>query len=253
MPPAAKTTATNHANLAAALAAFQAEMPVVNKGKTATIPNKNGGRGYSYSYADLADVTRQVAPLLAKHGLAFTAHPRAVDGGMYELAATLMHDGTDPDDFITGSLPLFGRTNQEIGSAITYARRYLLGCLTGVVTDDDEDGTIATGAMERTGHERPAPAATKSADEMLAEALATTTLDELRAVWEKYSFGGAPQEFQDRVNDHGMALRERANAAMAGAMKVNDAAEAAGPNPADDGHTPANTADRDPATDGSER
>ena len=44
---------------------------------------------------------------------------------------------------VQGRWPINGRTPQEIGSAITYARRYLLGCLTGVVTDDDDDGHIA--------------------------------------------------------------------------------------------------------------
>lgn len=242
MPPAAKT-APVHPNLAAALAAFQAEMPVVNKGKTANIPNKSGGPGYKYSYADLADVTKQVAPLLAKHGLAFTCHPRASENG-YELAATLLHDGGDPEDFITGALPLFGRTSQEIGSAITYARRYLLGCLTGIVTDDDEDGNIATQTTQRTRHERPAPAPAtqqKTPDDMLAEALATTTVDDLRALWDKYNFSGAPQEFQDRVNTHAMSLRERANAQMEASMKVDTPA----PTDADD-------AGRDPAADGSE-
>ena len=38
-----------------------------------------------------------------------------------------------------------------MGSSLTYGRRYLLGCLTGIVTDDDEDGQIAT------QEERPAP------------------------------------------------------------------------------------------------
>jgi len=37
---------TEHPNLAAALSAFQAEMPVVPKGKTAKVPTKAGG---SYS------------------------------------------------------------------------------------------------------------------------------------------------------------------------------------------------------------
>jgi hypothetical protein len=137
-------TPPSHSNLAAALAAFQAQMPTVHKGKTAVVKTKAGGE-YRYQYADLADVTRAAMPLLARHGLSFTAHPARTERGDYELHGTLLHTttarGATPP--ITGSLPLYGNTAQELGSSITYARRYLLGCLTGIVTDDDEDGNVA--------------------------------------------------------------------------------------------------------------
>lgn len=246
--PAAKATGPAHSTIAGALAAFQAEMPVVNKGKSANIPNKSGGPGYRYSYADLADVTKQIAPLLAKHGLAFTAHPRAAENG-YELAATLMHDGSDQT--IEGALPLFGRTSQEIGSAITYARRYLLGCLTGVVTDDDEDGNIAAQAPQRTRHERPAPAPRapqapqKTPDTMLDEVLATTTVDEARRLWDLYNFKNAPEEYRDHANTHIMMLAEQAQTRVQESMKVNDDA------PADD-DPPEAAADDGPAADRSD-
>ena len=42
-----------------------------------------------------------------------------------------------------------GHTPQEVGSAITYARRYLFGCLTGIVTDEDDDGAQAQSAARR--------------------------------------------------------------------------------------------------------
>ena len=137
MPAAAKTDPP--ANLAAALVALQAELPVVQKSKTANVPTKTGG-SYRYTYADLADVTAAVVPLLVKHGLSFTCRPRIVTGGngapFYELAGVLLHTSGEQ---IEGALPLHGNGPQDIGGAITYARRYLLGCLTGVVTDDDAD------------------------------------------------------------------------------------------------------------------
>lgn len=127
--------------LATALAKFQAEAPVVAKGKTAKIETQ-GGRSYSYSYADLADVSVAVMPILAKHGLAFTALPRA---GI--LTGMLVHTSGQR---LTGEWPITGRTPQEIGSSLTYGRRYLLGCLTGVVTDDDDDGQLAERHAKRT-------------------------------------------------------------------------------------------------------
>jgi hypothetical protein len=138
-------------NLASALVAFQGDMPTVHKGKTATVPTKTGG-SYRYTYADLADVSAAATPLLVRHGLAFTCRPRAVDGGSYELVGVLTHTSGEEKE---GSLPIFGRSAQEIGSSITYGRRYLLGCLTGIVTDDDEDGQVATQTQERTQRQPP--------------------------------------------------------------------------------------------------
>ena len=133
---------TDHPTLAAALAAVQSALPVVHKGKTASIRSDKGS--YGYSYADLSDVTAVIMPLLAKHGLSFSCTPRTVgERGGYELAGLLLHTSGDR---IEGALPLTGGTPQQLGSSITYMRRYLLGCMTGVVTDDDDDARAATEA-----------------------------------------------------------------------------------------------------------
>ena len=141
------------ANLATALAAFQAEMPTVPKAHTAKVPTKSGG-SYSYTYAGLADVTEAAMPLLAKHGLSFSACPRLSERG-YELCGTLLHGSGEK---LEGALPIAGNTPQEMGSSLTYMRRYLLGCMTGLVTDDDDDGQLAQNAKPA----RKAPA--KKAD-----------------------------------------------------------------------------------------
>lgn len=125
--------------IAKALSALQAEMPVVPKGQKATVPTKSGGN-YTYTYANLADVTEVAYPLLAKHGLSFSCVPTTHTDGTATIGGLLLHTSGES---LAASLPLFGRTAQEIGSALTYARRYLLGCLTGLVTDDDDDGSLA--------------------------------------------------------------------------------------------------------------
>lgn len=137
-------TSESLGSIAQALAAMQAEMPVIPKAQRAKVDMKGGG-SYSYTYASLHDVTRVMYPLLAKHGLAFTCAPQVRPDGTGTIDGYLIHDSGET---ITSSMPLFGRTAQEIGSALTYARRYLLGCLTGVVTDDDEDGTLANQAAQ---------------------------------------------------------------------------------------------------------
>ena len=149
--------------LATALAAFQAEMPTVAKSHTAQVRSDKGA--YTYTYAGLADVTQAAMPILAKHGLSFTTLP---GGGV--LTGMLLHKSGQS---LTASLPINGSTPQQVGSSLTYMRRYLLGCMTGLVTDDDEDGQIATAAAKRAPKrpERPAsvPASTDPSQPMTAK------------------------------------------------------------------------------------
>ena len=120
--------------LATALAAFQAEMPIVSKTKTATVRSEKGS--YSYTYAGLADVTEAAMPLLTKHGLSFVCLP-----AQGQLTGMLLHSSGQS---LSAALPINGSTPQQVGSSLTYMRRYLLGCMTGLVTDDDDDGHAAS-------------------------------------------------------------------------------------------------------------
>lgn len=127
--------------LAAALAAVQAKLPEVRKTETATVPMKSGGK-YSYTYADLADVSRAVLPLLGQNGLAFTCMPTINAAGRFVLAYSLLHSSGEREG---GEYPLpASGTAQEIGSAITYGRRYVLCAITGVAPDADDDGSAAS-------------------------------------------------------------------------------------------------------------
>lgn len=137
--------------LARALIEVQKGLPVVQKTKTARVTMKGGGE-YSYTYADLADVTDAAMPLMTSHGLAFMAKPRVNERGSYELAGVLLHESGEREE---GALPLHGNNPQEIGGAITYMRRYLLGCMLGIVTDDDADGRQAASASRTRAWDGP--------------------------------------------------------------------------------------------------
>ena len=134
-----------HKSLPEALAAFQADLPTVGKGKTAKVDTKGGG-SYSYDYADLADVSAAVHPKLAEHGLSFASMPTFDDGGRFVLAYRLLHVSGESLD---GAYPLPNATPQQVGSAITYARRYCLCAVTGVAPDEDDDGQAAEQAARR--------------------------------------------------------------------------------------------------------
>lgn len=146
-------------NLATALAAFQQSLPRIGKSETAVIPPKDGKAGFRYTYADLADVNHTILPLLAKHGLTWACCP-TVDDGKFVLAYSLIHGATW--EKLTGSWPLGSGTPQQMGSAVTYARRYCLTAVTGVVPDADDDGAAASTSRPQTDHYAPSAPPTET-------------------------------------------------------------------------------------------
>jgi hypothetical protein len=132
-------TDTKPLTLAEALAELQAALPDVGKGQTA-----NAGT-YSYSYADLADCSTAIMPRLAAHGLSFSAKPTLTEDGRFVLRYVLRHASGEDDG---GDYPLPDPTKasaQQVGSAITYARRYTLCAVTGLAPHgEDDDGKAAS-------------------------------------------------------------------------------------------------------------
>lgn len=129
------------AEFATALAAFQAELPNVSKDQTARAGS------YSYSFADLTKITEAALPLLARHGLSWTAMPTLLPDLGFVLHCSLLHVGGHRED---GNYPLPDQSKhsaQEIGSALTYARRYALCAATGIAPGgEDDDGQAASQA-----------------------------------------------------------------------------------------------------------
>jgi hypothetical protein len=151
-------------DLAAALAAVQANLPAIAKAETAKVETKGGG-SYSYSYANLTDISAEILPLLARHGLAFACLPTVNDAGTFVLSYRLLHTAGES---LEGEYPLVAQGGpQAQGSSITYARRYVLCALTGVAPDDD-DGQAAQRAAE--APPRPSHSDRQVLDDLIAEA-----------------------------------------------------------------------------------
>lgn len=125
--------------LTAALAAVQADLPVVGKDQKATVKSDKGS--YTYKYANLAAVSAAILPLLSKNGLAWVTLPTFDEGGRFVLRYELRHVSGES---LAGSYPLPNTSRpQEMGSAITYARRYALCAVTGVAPEEDDDNASA--------------------------------------------------------------------------------------------------------------
>jgi hypothetical protein len=97
--------------------------------------------GLTYHYATLADVWSACRAALAANGLAVVQSPRLTTTSV-EVETLLAHSS---GQWLSSLLevPLAQRTAHAIGSAITYARRYSLAAMVGVVADDDDDAQAA--------------------------------------------------------------------------------------------------------------
>lgn len=138
------------AEFATALAAFQAELPNVSKDQTARAGS------YSYSFADLTKITEAALPLLAGHGLSWTAMPTLLPDLGFVLHCSLLHVGGHRED---GNYPLPDQSKhsaQEIGSALTYARRYALCAATGIAPGGEDDDGQAAAQARSAPRQRPA-------------------------------------------------------------------------------------------------
>jgi len=132
-------------NLAKALAAFQAEHHSA----------KRGGTGNYGTYVTLADALQAVQPATA-HGLAHSQTMEYLCDGLMALKTVLLHESGES---IESSLPIpfkfeggRGNSMQQLGSALTYARRYGLLSIYGLAGDDDDDAE-STFVKKQTGRD----------------------------------------------------------------------------------------------------
>jgi hypothetical protein len=149
--------------IAAALAAFQAEMPVVSKNHTAEIPTKSG-KTYEYSYADLADIIEEAKPHKQKNGLSvFQGVGYSVlDNGqvLHTITTRVLHTSGQWIES-TMVIPHLGDI-RSLGSSITYGRRYSECAALGIVSDVDDDAELATSAGSNSNATAPPSGSTST-------------------------------------------------------------------------------------------
>lgn len=144
--------------LATALAKVQAALPTLERDRTVEVAQKSGAT-YSFSYATLGNLSAAILPLLAQHGLSFTALPGTGPDGKMCLRYYLMHESGQA---LTGEFPISGDGGiQMIGGRITYARRYCLAAITGMAADEDDESRLSEDGAPRTAQRAPQRAAAR--------------------------------------------------------------------------------------------
>lgn len=134
--------------IAAALAAAQGAMTNPKKDRGAGGEGKGGGGGKSWRYATLDALIDAARSALSANGISFTQAPEVNADGQIVVTTILMHSS---GQWLETEIPvILGRefNVQQMGSAITYAKRYAFGATVGLTADEDDDGAAAmdTGA-----------------------------------------------------------------------------------------------------------
>jgi len=124
--------------VSAAIFSVQQTVEPVAQGST----NQN----YNSTYANLGDIWAAIKPLAKEAGLVVTqGGSQSSIKGTIVVETTVIH--VESGEWISSDMtfPLLLDDPQKAGSAITYARRYLLGAIFGIITEKDDDGNSASG------------------------------------------------------------------------------------------------------------
>lgn len=153
-----------HESIWGALSALQGELEPLEKSAQVKFKTKNGME-VDYSYTPLGDIMEEIGPLLAKNGLSARHELVKIEGKDY-LEAVITHETAKRENVVieesvvngvlvkkyksiidgelrSGPVRIYqGDDMKDIGSAITYARRYSLTMALGISSEEDMDAKL---------------------------------------------------------------------------------------------------------------
>jgi hypothetical protein len=169
--------------LALALSRAQAAFPVLERSRKVTVKTKDG-RSYEFAYAPLEKVFAAIRSPLAENELALVQVLDMGSDGEPLLRTTLIHSSGEE---ISGAWPLElrGLTPQQIGSALTYARRYAVQALLGVSAEEDDDANAAEGHETTEAKPKPKPKRRQKDFQAPASKATSQQLDEITSLGDR--------------------------------------------------------------------
>ena len=132
------------AEFAKAMAAFQAECPIIKK--TKGVRTDTGE--IAYKYAPLESIVEQVKDTLRNHGFSYCVDQPEAKQGYIKVALTVKHT-SGHSEVTSVELPLGNKTRimsqtQVEAAALTFAKRYAFCNAFGILTGDDDTDAKAT-------------------------------------------------------------------------------------------------------------
>lgn len=170
----AVSTKVDHKNIYAALSALQGELQPIEQSSTVEFKKKDNSGKVSFKYAPLGKIMEVLYPLLAKHGLSvrhelttdsvecILTHETAEEKSEVMLSTDSVFEEVEDKAFReprtertqygtvrsnelrSGKLLIDTKKSEmkEVGAQITYARRYTLGVVLGLSTEEDKDAEL---------------------------------------------------------------------------------------------------------------
>ena len=130
----------------AAIASAKAEIKPVKKTTRVFYHSKDKDKGPTdYHHETMADIAREVDPVLAKYGLSYRFRTKQAEGNVCVTTILSHRDGHCEETMLMAAPDSSGGKNgiQAIGSAITYLQRYGVKAALGLAAAPDDDGRKA--------------------------------------------------------------------------------------------------------------
>lgn len=114
------------------------------KQEFASVAKKSDNPFFKSKYSDLNTHLEVVEPVLAVHGLMLLQPGVSSDNGVSSVVQSVVVHA-ESGQWVASEMTLLVSKNtmQDAGSAITYARRYTLGALLSLKSEDDDGETAA--------------------------------------------------------------------------------------------------------------
>jgi hypothetical protein len=150
---AAKPSSSSILQIAKALSQAQRDVTDVKRTQTGFMPTKSGG--YDYKYAGLDEVHKATRAPQAANGLSLFTPFETDAARLLSLRVFLLHESGEWLNYGLYPLGSFS-THQNLGGAVTYARRYIEGVIYKVSPQDDDDARSASEEQKRKQQKRAA-------------------------------------------------------------------------------------------------
>ena len=141
--------------LAFALASAQGEFPDIERTRHVSVAGDKAR--YEFDYAPLDVILKATRPALSRYGLALVHDIDTVNPECVTVAAVLLHESGE-ERRVSMTFPFKYERVQQLGSLVTYLKRYATEAVLGVCAEQDDDGNAADGNGRQMSERKPAPA-----------------------------------------------------------------------------------------------